>query len=164
MREKTMQMRARQARLVDAGFLFVAAVVIVVRDGRLPRDAGLHRVLLDAESARAALSDAKDLNSAARSRNAFQRRADAGYIESVQRQDVEITKTKNEVTASASWTRKLPMVRQREPVLEFERRRPSDIGACARRTAARREPRTLDRVTDMPSRPRQPGHRSAGPR
>ena len=49
-------------------------------------------------------------------RNAFQKRADAGYIESVQGRDVEISKTKNEVTASASWNAQAPAGRQRQPV------------------------------------------------
>jgi hypothetical protein len=67
-----------------------------------------------------ALADAKDLNSAAEIRNAFQKRADAGYIESVQARDIEITKSKNEVTASVSWTRKLPMVANVSLFLEFD--------------------------------------------
>jgi hypothetical protein len=67
-----------------------------------------------------ALADAKDLNSAAEIRSAFQRRADAGYIESVDSKDVEVTKTKNEVTASVSWTRKLPMVANASILLEFD--------------------------------------------
>ena len=67
-----------------------------------------------------ALVDTKDLNSAAEIRNAFQKRADAGYIESVQGRDIEIAKSKNEVTASVSWTRKLPMVANVSLFLEFE--------------------------------------------
>jgi len=66
------------------------------------------------------LDDAKDLNSAAEIRSAFQRRADAGYIESVDGKDIEVTKTKNEVTASVSWTRKLPMVANASILLDFE--------------------------------------------
>ena len=67
-----------------------------------------------------ALADAKDLNSTAEIRSAFQKRADAGYIESVQSRDVDVIKTKNEVTASASWTRKLPLVANVSLFLEFE--------------------------------------------
>ena len=36
------------------------------------------------------------------------------------RRDVEIVKTKNEVTASASWNRKLPLVANVSLFLEFE--------------------------------------------
>jgi hypothetical protein len=35
-------------------------------------------------------------------------------------QDVDVVKMKNEVTASASWTRKLPMVANVSLLLEFE--------------------------------------------
>jgi hypothetical protein len=67
-----------------------------------------------------ALVEAKDLNSAAEVRKAFQKRADAGYIESVSGRDIDVVKLKNEVTASASWTRKLPMVANVSLLLEFE--------------------------------------------
>ena len=43
-----------------------------------------------------------------------------GYIESVQGRDIEIAKSKNEVTASASWNRKLPLVANVSLFLEFE--------------------------------------------
>ena len=66
------------------------------------------------------LVDTRDLNSATEIRNAFQRRADAGYIESVQSRDIEITKAKNGVTVSISWTRKLPLVANVSLFLEFE--------------------------------------------
>ena len=66
------------------------------------------------------LVDTRDLNSATEIRNAFQRRADAGYIESVQSRDIEITKAKNGVTVSISWTRKLPLVANVSQFLEFE--------------------------------------------
>ena len=41
-------------------------------------------------------------------------------IESVTAKDVEVTKTKNEVTASVSWQRKLPMVANASILLDFE--------------------------------------------
>jgi sensor histidine kinase regulating citrate/malate metabolism len=115
-----MQMRTRQRGLSIMGFLFVAAVVIVVvmvGFRVLPAYIEYYSVQ---KALQQALNDAKDLNSAAEIRNAFQRRADAGYIESVDGKDVEVTKTKNEVTASASWSRKLPMVANASILLEFE--------------------------------------------
>ena len=115
-----MQMRTPQRGLSIMGFLFVAAVVIVVvMVGFRVMPAYIEYYSVQ-KALQQALDDAKDLNSAAEIRNAFQRRADAGYIESVDAKDVEITKTKNEVTASASWTRKLPMVGNASILLEFE--------------------------------------------
>ena len=115
-----MQMRTRQRGLSMMGFLFVAAVVIVVvmiGFRVMPAYIEYYSVQKALEKA---LVEAKDLNSAAEIRNAFQRIADAGYIESVNSKDVEISKSKNEVTASASWTRKLPMVANASILLEFE--------------------------------------------
>ena len=34
--------------------------------------------------------------------------------------DIEVTKTKNEITASVSWTRKLPMVANVSLLLDFD--------------------------------------------
>jgi sensor histidine kinase regulating citrate/malate metabolism len=113
-------MRTRQRGLSILGFLFVAAVVIVVvmvGFRVMPAYIEYYSVRKALEQS---LEDAKDLNSAAEIRNAFQRRADAGYIESVDGKDVEVTKMKNEITASVSWTRKLPMVANASILLEFE--------------------------------------------
>jgi sensor histidine kinase regulating citrate/malate metabolism len=115
-----MQMRARQRGLTMSGFLFVAAVIIVVvMVGFRVMPAYIEYYSIQ-KALEQSLSDAKDLNSAAEIRNAFQRRADAGYIESVSSKDIEITKSKNEVTASVGWTRKLPMVANASILLEFE--------------------------------------------
>ena len=115
-----MQMRTRQRGLSMIGFLFVAVVVVVcvmVGFRVLPAYIEYYSVQKALEQA---LVDAKDLNSTAEIRNAFQKRADAGYIESGQGRDIEISKTKNEVTAGASWNRKLPLVANVSLFLEFE--------------------------------------------
>ncbi len=115
-----MQMRTHQRGLSMLGFLFVAVVVVVcvmVGFRVMPAYIEWYSVTKALEQA---LVDAKDVNSAADIKNAFQRRADAGYIESVQSRDIEISKSKNEVTASISWTRKLPLVANVSLFLEFE--------------------------------------------
>ena len=115
-----MQMRTRQSGLTMLGFLFVAAVVVtcvMIGFRVLPAYIEYYSIQKALEQA---LTDAKDLNSAAEVRNAFQRRADAGYIESISGRDIDVVKTKNEVTASASWTRKLPMVANVSLWLDFE--------------------------------------------
>ena len=115
-----MQMRTRQRGLTMLGFLFVAAVIIVVvMVGFRVMPAYIEYYSIQ-KALEKALNETKDLNSAAEIRSAFQRVADAGYIESVNSKDVEITKSKNEVTASVEWTRKLPMVANASILLEFE--------------------------------------------
>ena len=97
-----MQNRHHQRGLSILGFIVTAAFVLaigLIGFRMLPAYIEYYSVQKALEQS---LSDAKDLNSAAEIRNAFQRRADAGYIESVQSRDVEITKAKNEVTASVS--------------------------------------------------------------
>jgi Tfp pilus assembly major pilin PilA len=115
-----MQMQTRQRGLSMIGFLFVAVVVVtcaMVGFRVLPAYIEFYSVQ---QALQQALADAKDLNSAAEVRKAFQKRADAGYVESVSGRDIDVVKSKNEVTASASWTRKLPMVANVSLLLEFE--------------------------------------------
>ena len=115
-----MQQRRQQSGLSMTGFLFVAAVVVVcVMLGFrvLPAYIEYYSVQRALEQA---LADTKDLSSAAEVRAAFQKRVDAGYIDSVGGRDVEVVKTKNEITASTSWTRKLSLVANASLLLEFE--------------------------------------------
>jgi sensor histidine kinase regulating citrate/malate metabolism len=115
-----MQMRTRQRGLSMLGFLFVAAVVVTcVMVGFRVMPAYIEYYSIQ-KALEQALMDAKDLNSAAEVRNAFQKRADAGYIESVSGRDIDVVKSKTEVIASASWTRKLPLVANVSLWLEFE--------------------------------------------
>ena len=115
-----MQMQTRQRGLSMIGFLFVAAVVVtcaMIGFRVLPSYIEFYSVQ---KALQQALTDTQDLNSAAEVRKAFQRRVDAGYIDSVSGRDIDVVKSKNEVTASASWTRKLPLVANASLLLEFE--------------------------------------------
>jgi len=115
-----MQMQTEQRGLSMIGFLFVAVVVVtcaMIGFRVLPSYIEFYSVQKALEQA---LADTQDLNSAAEIRKAFQKRADAGYIESVSGRDVDVVKAKNVVTASVSWTRKLPMVSNVSLLLEFE--------------------------------------------
>ena len=115
-----MQMRTRQCGLSMIGFLFVAAVVVTcVMIGFRVLPAYIEYYSVQKALAQA-LDEAKDLNSVAEIRKAFQKHADAGYIDSVSARDVDVVKSKNEVTASVSWTRKLPMVANVSLLLEFD--------------------------------------------
>ena len=87
-----MQMQTRQRGLSMIGFLFVAVVVVIcvmIGFRVFPRTSSTYSVQKALEQA---LADAKDLNSAAEIRKSFQKRADAGYIESVSGRDIEVAK------------------------------------------------------------------------
>jgi hypothetical protein len=102
------------------GFLFVATVVVVcVMIGFRVTPAYIEYYSVQ-RALEQALADTKDLNSVAEVRAAFQKRVDAGYIDSVGGRDIEVVKTRNEITASASWTRKLSLVGNASLLLEFE--------------------------------------------
>jgi putative salt-induced outer membrane protein YdiY len=115
-----MEQRRRQGGLSMIGFLFVATVVVAcVMLGFRVAPAYIEQYSVQ-KALQQALADTKDLSSTAEIRAAFQRRADAGYIESVGGRDVEVLKTRNEVTASASWTRKLSLFGNVSLLLEFD--------------------------------------------
>jgi len=105
-----MHERARQRGLSMIGFLFVAVVAVVcVMIGFRVTPAYIEYYSVK-KALQDALYDVKNVDSPAEIRSAFQKRADAGYIESVTGKDVDVVKNKNEITASASWTRTLPLV------------------------------------------------------
>ena len=115
-----MDERKRQRGVSMIGFLFVATVVVVcVMIGFRVTPAYIEYYSVK-KALEEALENAKDLNSAAEIRSAFQKRADAGYIESVTAKDVDVVKDKNSITASASWTRKLPLIANASLLLDFE--------------------------------------------
>jgi hypothetical protein len=115
-----MYQRKRQRGLSMIGFLFVAIVVVIaVLLGFTITPAFIEYYSVN-KALEKTLVEAKDLNSAKDIRSAFQRIADAGYIESVSGKDVEITKNKNEIILSTSWTRKLHLVGNASLLLEFD--------------------------------------------
>ena len=113
-------MHERQRGLSMIGFIFVAVVVVVcVMIGFRVTPSYIEYYSVE-KALKRALDESKDLNSATEIRKNFQKFADAGYIESVTEKDVEVVKNKNEITASASWTRKLPLVGNASLLLDFE--------------------------------------------
>jgi hypothetical protein len=110
----------RQRGLSMIAFLFVAVVVVTcVMLGFRVTPAFIEYYSVTKALERS-LAEAKDVNSPAEIRSAFQRIADAGYIESVRGKDVDVVKGKDEITASASWIRKLTLVGNASLLLEFE--------------------------------------------
>jgi hypothetical protein len=111
--------RARQRGITMLGFMFVAGVLMVV----VMLGFRIAPAVIEYYSVKAALNDAladvKDPTGVADVQRAFQKRVDAGYIESVSAKDVEITKDKNAVTASVAWSRTLHLVANASLVLDF---------------------------------------------
>jgi hypothetical protein len=112
----------RQSGLTMISFLFVvvvAVVVTVVGFRVLPAYIeyfSVERALKDT------LSEAQELNTPAELRRGFQRRADAGYIESVNARDIDLAKVGNSYVATVAWTRKLHLVSNVSLLIEFEAR------------------------------------------
>jgi hypothetical protein len=110
----------QQSGLSIISFLFVAAVALVVAVVGF-------RVLpayIEYFSVRSALiqtlSEMQDLNNPAELRKSFQKRVDAGYIESVSGRDIDLHREGNTWVASVAWTRKLPLVSNVSLLIEFE--------------------------------------------
>ncbi|HET7096567.1 MAG TPA: DUF4845 domain-containing protein [Casimicrobiaceae bacterium] len=115
-----MHERQTQRGLSMIGFIFVTVVVVIcVMLGFRVTPAYIEYYSVTKALERA-LNETKDLSSAAEIRKSFQKYADAGYIESVNGKDIEIVKNKNEITASASWSRKLPLVANASLLLDFD--------------------------------------------
>jgi hypothetical protein len=115
-----MRYRRNQKGISILGFIVIAAMVVCfVMVGFRVTPAYIEYYSVQ-KALQQSLYDVKDLNSTAEVRNAFQRRADAGYIESVSGKDIEVVKTKNEITATATWTRKLHLVGNVSLFLDFD--------------------------------------------
>ena len=115
-----MNFRRTQGGLTMIGFLFVAAVAVVVALVGFRVTPAYIEYFSVQKALQQAIEEVRDPTASVDVRRAFQRRVDSGYIESVRASDIEITKDRNEVTASASWTRKLHLVSNVSLFLEFE--------------------------------------------
>ena len=101
-------------------FLFVTAVLFVIAVIGF-------RVLpayIEYFSVRSALvqsmSEAQDPSNAAEVRRSFQKRVDAGYIESVDGRDIDLRKDRNNYVATIAWSRRLPLVANVSLLIDFE--------------------------------------------
>lgn len=115
-----MRQRAKQGGLTIWGFLFVAAVVVIFGVVGFRVTPAYIEYFAVQKALEQTLAETKDFNTPNEVRRAFERRADAGYIESVRASDVVVTKDGNRITASASWTRTLPLIANASILLEFE--------------------------------------------
>jgi hypothetical protein len=110
----------RQGGLSMVAFLFVVVVALiatVVGFRVLPAYMEYFSVKAALEQS---LVETRELNNTAELRKAFQKRCDAGYIESVGGRDIELNKVGNTFVASLAWTRKLHLVGNVYLLIEFD--------------------------------------------
>ncbi|HEY4353273.1 MAG TPA: DUF4845 domain-containing protein [Paraburkholderia sp.] len=67
-----------------------------------------------------ALSEVQNVNDTTELRRNFQRKVDAGYIDSVDGRSIDVDKDGNKYVATIEWTRKLPLVGNASLLLEFQ--------------------------------------------
>jgi hypothetical protein len=115
-----MRAPTRQTGLSMIGFLFVAAVLIVVAIVGLRVTPAYIEYFSVKKALESSLREAKDVASTAEIRRSFGRARDAGYITSVAPNDIEVTKDGNTVYASARWDSKLHLVSNVFLLIEFE--------------------------------------------
>lgn len=111
--------RRAQRGLSMIGFLFVAAVVLVVAMVAFRMIPAYIEFYTIQRALEGALADSNDL-SVATVRRAMDRRLAADYADAVAAKDVEVSKSGNNVTASVSWEKRLHMVGNVSLLLEFD--------------------------------------------
>lgn len=115
----TSRVQRSQRGLSMVGFLFVAAVVMVVAllaFRMVPAYIEYYTVQRALENA---LADTND-PTLANVRRAMERKLDADYADAVTAKDVDVVRSGNVVTASVSWEKKLPLVYNVSLLLEFD--------------------------------------------
>lgn len=110
---------ARQRGLTMIGFLFVLAVVLISALLAFRVIPAYIEYFSVRKALEGALNDSTTLTRAEVAK-LLERRLGAEYIDSVHASDIEITKSGNVTTASASWQTKLPLVGNASLLLEFD--------------------------------------------
>jgi len=105
--------------LTMTGFLFVLVVVLIAALLAFRVIPAYIEYFSVQKALEGALNDSKDL-SKADVRRLLERRLGAEYIDSVHAGDIEVTRTGNVTTASASWQTKLPLVGNASLLLDFD--------------------------------------------
>ncbi|MBK9114520.1 MAG: DUF4845 domain-containing protein [Betaproteobacteria bacterium] len=108
-----------QRGLSMIGFLFVAAVVLVVAMVSFRMIPAYIEYYTIQRALEGALADSNDL-SVATIRRAMDRRLAADYADAVVAKDVDVTKSGNTITASVSWQKQLHMVGNVSLLLDFD--------------------------------------------
>ena len=115
-----MRSARQQSGLSIISFLFVVVVALVVTVVGF-RVLPAYIEYFSVKSALTqSLAEVQELNNPAELRRAFQKKVDAGYIESVSGRDLDLSKQGNTWIASVAWTRKLHLVSNVSLLIEFE--------------------------------------------
>jgi Tfp pilus assembly protein PilE len=114
-----MQKRNGQAGLTMIGFLFVAAVVVVIALIGFRVLPSYMEYFSVKKAVAGALEDAVD-GQPATVRRFFERRVGAEYIDSIDWRNLEVTKQNNQIVASISWEKRMPLVYNISLLLDFE--------------------------------------------
>src|SRR5262245_46237109 len=101
------------------GFIFVAAVVIVVALVGFRVLPAYVEYFAVQKALQQSLDDSPGGN-VQEIRRAFDRKTSAGYIESVRPADVQVSRQGGAVTAAVSWQRVLPMIGNASILLDFD--------------------------------------------
>jgi hypothetical protein len=115
-----MHSRHSQSGITILGFVFVTAVVLVIAlvgFRVLPAYIEYYSVKKALEQS---LGEVRDLGTTSELRRNFQKKVDAGYIESVDGRDVDVKKIGNDYVATVAWSRKLHLVGNASLLIDFE--------------------------------------------
>ena len=119
-RGSDMHSRHSQSGITILGFVFVTAVVLVIAlvgFRVLPAYIEYYSVKKALEQS---LGEVRDLGTTTELRRSFQKKVDAGYIESVDGRDVDVKKIGNDYVATVAWSRKLHLVGNASLLIDFE--------------------------------------------
>jgi len=111
--------RRTQQGLSMIGFLFVAAVVLVVALLAFRMIPAYIEWYTIQKALEAAIHDVTEPTLPA-IRRAMDRKLSADYADAIQAKDVEVTRQGNVITASVSWQKKLPLVSNVSLLLDFD--------------------------------------------
>jgi hypothetical protein len=111
----------RQRGLSLVGFAFVAAVLAIVAMLGFRIAPSVIEYYSVQQALKDSLQEIRDpANTVREVRSSFEKRANAGYIDSVRASDIEIRRDGNTIVASVAWTRQLHLVANASLLLEFE--------------------------------------------
>ncbi len=114
----TIVKRQAQRGLSMIGFLFVAAVVLVVALIAFRMIPSYIEYFTVQKALEGALADSNDLSTAT-IRRAMDRRLAADYADAVEGKDVEVMREGNKIIASVAWEKRLPLVGNVSLLLDF---------------------------------------------
>ena len=115
MQERT---QVRQRGISMIGFLFVAAVVVVVTLVGFRMIPAYIEWYTIQKALEASIADTND-PTLANVRRSMERKLNADYADAVRAKDVEVVKNGNTVTAQVSWQKILPMVGNVSILIDF---------------------------------------------